>query len=303
VRPLLPSGQQIHLARGDQRATVVEVGAALRTYTVAGDDLIEGFDATEMSTGGRGQVLAPWPNRIEDGAYEFGGRKLQLPLSEPEAGNAIHGLVRFADWVVAESSPHHVVMAHRLHAQPGYPFVLDLRVAYALGPHGLTSRTEAVNRGVEPCPFGAGAHPYLRRGAGPVDHLRLRLPATTYYTADERGIPTGRLPVAGTPYDFREERAIGGLRVDTAFTDLERDADGRAVVSLSDSRGCTRLWVGPGFEHLMVFTGDTLPPDRRRSALAVEPMTCAPNAFRTSDGLITLAPGASVAVEWGITRG
>ncbi len=27
-----------------------------------------------MCTGGRGQILAPWPNRLEDGTYEFAGR-------------------------------------------------------------------------------------------------------------------------------------------------------------------------------------------------------------------------------------
>ena len=50
-----------------------------------------------------------------------------------------------------------------------------------------------------------------------------------------------------------------------------------------------------------VFTGDTLEPERRRRGLAVEPMTCPPNAFRTGEGLIVLEPGGSFTGAWGIT--
>ena len=49
----------------------------------------------------------------------------------------------------------------------------------------------------------------------------------------------------------------------------------------------------------MVFTGDPLPDVARRS-LAVEPMTCPPNAFRTGDSVSRLEPGESTASTWGI---
>ena len=61
------------------------------------------------------------------------------------------------------------------------------------------------------------------------------------------------------------------------------------------------LWADALWSHVMVFTGDTLAPERRRRGLAVEPMTCAPDAFNTGEGLRVLAPGESVTCSWGVT--
>ena len=299
-----PSGRQIELAHGDQRAVVVELGGGLRTYTAGGADVLDGYGAGAMCDAGRGQLLAPWPNRLEDGAYDFAGRRHQLPLTEVPNRNAIHGLVRWSAWSVAEEAPDRVVMAHRLRPQPGYPFTLDLQASYALGPSGLTVRLTAANTGAGPCPFGVGMHPYLTLGVAPVDPIELRVPATTVLQADERSLPTGSAPVAGTEFDFRTPRAIGPVQLDHCFADLERDGDGRATVLLRDtSAGTTRaLWVDEAFPYLMVFSGDTLGDAARRS-VAVEPMTCPPNAFRSGEGLIRLEPGAMWTGTWGITPG
>ncbi len=298
---IAPSGEQIELALGEQRAVVVEVGGGLRSYAVAGRDLLDGYGPLELSTSGRGQVLVPWPNRVQGGSYEFGGHRHQLPLDEPASNNAIHGLVRWANWTVAEREPSRVVMAHTLHPRPGYPFTLDLAVEYALGPAGLRVRTTATNAGTGPCPFGAGAHPYLTLGTPTVDSIVLRVPARTVLRSDENGIPTARDPVAGTEHDFRVARLLGATRLDHAFADLERDEDGLARVELRDPESETglTLWVDESYPYLMLFTGDPLPDVARRS-LAVEPMTCPPNAFRSREHLIVLEPGAAFAGRWGL---
>ena len=95
---IAPSGEQITITRGDQLAVIVEVGGGLRSYSTGGRELVDGYGAHEMSSSGRGQVLIPWPNRLEDGSYEFDGKHHQLPLNEPERRNAIHGLVRWTTW-------------------------------------------------------------------------------------------------------------------------------------------------------------------------------------------------------------
>ena len=89
--------------------------------------------------------------------------------------------------------------------------------------------------------------------------------------------------------------------LDHAFTDLERDEDGRARVELRDPDAGDELtlWVDETHPYVMVFTGDPLPDVNRRS-LAVEPMTCPPNAFRSGEGLIRLEPGQSFTSSWGI---
>ncbi|HEX7084298.1 MAG TPA: aldose 1-epimerase family protein [Gaiellaceae bacterium] len=290
-----PSGFQIEIRAGDHVATVVEVGGGIRRYAVGAVDVLDGYDADAICRSGRGQLLLPWPNRIREGAYAFAGEQRQLALTEPSTRSAIHGLVRWANWTLAEREEHRAVLRHTLHPQPGYPHTLELVVEYALDGAGLAVETTAVNAGREPCPFGAGAHPYLAVRGGTVDVSVLRLPARTRLLADEHGIPTGAEPVDGTPFDFRGGRPIGSTALDTAFADLERDADGRARVRLDD----TVVWLGEAYRYAMLFTGDPLPDVARRS-LAVEPMTCAPNAFQSGDGLLVLEPGESFSASFGI---
>jgi aldose 1-epimerase len=304
--PRPPSGEQIEIALGDQSAVIVEVGGGLRTYSAADRELLDGYGIDEMSASGRGQVLLPWPNRIQDGSYEFDGQRHQLPIDDPEEQDAIHGLVRWAAWRVGERERHRVVMEHVIHPQPGYPFSLAVSVEYLLSGEGLRVTTTARNVGATPCPYGCGAHPYLRPGARGLDSVTLRAPGRTVLLSDDRGIPVRSEPVEGTDYDFRQSRPIAATRLDNAFTDLERDGDGLAHVVLGepDRQEELALWVDETYPYLMLFTGDTLPGGGRRS-LAVEPMTCPPNAFRTGQSLIRLQPGQSVTSRWGIefTRG
>jgi aldose 1-epimerase len=298
--PRAPSGEQIEIALGDQSAVVVEVGGGLRAYSAAGRELLDGYRVDEMSSSGRGQVLIPWPNRIQDGSYEFDGQRHQLPINDLEEQDAIHGLVRWAAWRVSDREPNRVVMQHRIHPQPGYPFSLQISIEYLLSHDGLRVQTTATNLGAGPCPYGCGAHPYLSPGTEAVDSATLQAPGRTVLLSDERGIPVGSESVEGTEYDFRRPRQIAATRLDNAFTDLERDGDGLARVSLSPSEGSgLTLWVDRSYEYLMLFTGDPVPDVNRRS-LAVEPMTCPPNAFRTGQSLIRLEAGRSFTSTWGI---
>jgi aldose 1-epimerase len=299
--PLPPSGKQIEIAHGEQRAVVVEAGGGLRAYSSAGRDLLHGYGPDESSSAGRGQLLIPWPNRIKDGSYEFDGRRHQLPIDDVAEQDAIHGLTRWAAWALGEREPHRVVMEHHIHPRPGYPFSLALGVEYVLSDDGLRVMTAATNMGAGPCPYGCGAHPYLQLGTGPVDSLVLTVPARTVLWSDERGIPVGSGPVEGTELDFRRPRPIDSARLDNAFTDLERDDGGVAVVSLEDpdSGDKLALWVDHSYPYLMVFTGDP-PTDVERRGLAVEPMTCPPDAFRSGESLIRLDPGQSFTSTWGI---
>jgi aldose 1-epimerase len=247
--------------------------------------------------------LIPWPNRLQDGSYEFEGRRHQLPLNEPERYNAIHGLVRWNAWTIAEHEPHRAVMKHVLYPQPGYPFLLTVSIEYALTDGGLQVQTTATNLGSDPCPYGSGAHPYLKLGTATIDRLVLHVPGRTVLRSDNRGLPIGSDAVEGTEYDFRQPRRIGPMMLDHAFTDLERNQDGLARVKLRDPDDGTQvsLWVDQSYPYLMLFSGDPLPNVNRRS-LAIEPMTCPPNAFRTGDAVIRLEPGSSFTSTWGIAR-
>lgn len=302
-----PSGVQHIIGHGHQRAVITEIGASLRSYQVGGVDVIDGFDIAELCPSGRGQVLAPWPNRLGDGRYHFGGRSGRAALDEPERRNAIHGLVRWMPWSVVSHAQNVVVLGCRLHPQPGYPWLLVLQVEYRLGRDGLTVTCTATNPSVdEIVPFGLGFHPYLTVGTSPVDRARLSVPARRRLVADDRGLPTSDAPVSGTEFDFLVGRPIGPTRLDTAYTDLVREPDGRAMARISSGEDdrAVALWVDETFRYLMVFTADTVdPPGRRRQAVAIEPMTCPPDALRSGTDLVSLTPGASFVSQWGITPG
>ncbi len=283
---------------------VVEVGGGVRSYQVGDREVLQPYALDAMCDGAHGAPLIPWPNRLGDGRYSWAGTDHQLPLTEPEKGNAIHGLMRWRSWQVADRDPDRVVMAARLRPMQGYPFALDLRVAYTLDDEGLRVTTTATNVGDAPCPYGTGQHPYLSPGAGErLDGCTLELDARTRVdTDDERQLPTGLVPVAGSGYDFRSPRELGDLVVDYAFTDLGRDEQGRAWVRLTgpDER-VVGLWVDESYPYLEVYTGDTLEPARRRRGLGAEPMTCPPNAFASGQQVLRVEPGDTVATTWGVT--
>lgn len=293
----LPTGQQFELHSGDQRAVVVELGAGLRSYQVAGRELLDTYGPTEVPGDAcRGEVLLPFPNRIDGGRYPWEGSQQQLPLTEPERDNAIHGLTRFMSWRAQLHRDDRVTMALVLRPSKGYPFTLALTLDYALAPGGLTVSTTAHNVGAQRAPWAAGHHPYFTVGTERVDSALLQLPARAYLTVNDRLIPTGQAPVAGTPLDFGELRPVGDLQLDTCFTDLVREADGFARVRLQASGGRPALAVAMDGHHdyVQVFTGDGLPdPGVRRRGMPIEPMTAAPNAFRSGEGLTVLAPGES----------
>ena len=303
---LFPSGQQYGITFGNQSATLTEVGAALREYRVDGRNLLDGYGTEVMCTGARGQSLIPWPNRIKGGSYGWDGSHLQLDLSEPDKGGAIHGLTRWRNWTVLHQAADGISFTYTLHACQGWPWVLDCRLDYTLDDGGLGVRTTVTNRSRQACPYGTGAHPYLSTGVsspGAIDAALVQVPGRTFLPVDERCIPIGHERVDGTGYDLKELQQLGGRHIDVAYTDLIRDADGRARVKLlcQDGSGGVELWVDASYPYLEIFTGDTLPqPGRRRTGLGVEPMTCAPDAFNSKEGLIILEPGQSHTGGWGI---
>jgi aldose 1-epimerase len=296
------SGEPVQLSAGRARLWIAPVGASLRLLQVNGRDVLDGYGCDEIAAAAQGQVLTPWPNRLADGRYTFAGETLQVALSEPEKGNAIHGLARWASWEVA-ARPARARLAHVIWPQAGYPFVLAVTIDYELTDTDLTVTTTASNAGERPLPYGVGFHPYITVGTERVDDASLTLPAGARLLADDRGIPTGEVaPVVGSEYDFRTRREIGATKLDTAFTNLERDPEGRAEVSLAGPDGRrVRVWMDRRHGWVMAFTGDGLPePARRRRSLGLEPMTCPPNAFATGDGLCVLEPGAEHVSAWGI---
>jgi len=290
-----PTGAQFELRRGRQQLVVTEIGAGVRSWTVAGQELLASFSPGEYDAAFCGRLLVPWPNRVRDGRYAFDGAEHRLELTEPERGNALHGLVLHSRWHGVRTSARRVSLSYELHPRAGYPFALALAVSYELASGGIVMTLHATNVGAEPAPFGAGFHPYLTPGTSQVDDAVLEIPAGTRVPVDERLLPSGApAPVDGTELDFRSPRRLGALRLDACFGDLGRSPAGVARVRIGTRAGAGQLtvWMDERFRFVQVFTAD--------AAIAVEPMTCAPDAFNTGDGLVVLEPGASFTGRCGL---
>jgi aldose 1-epimerase len=293
----LPTGEQVLLAHGDQRAVVTEVGATLRDYTRAGLAVVEGFGVDEMATGAHGQVCFPWPNRL-GGPWSFSGRTAVPAVNEARLGNAIHGLVRYRPFSIESVAQNRCHLSLLLYPEPAYPFSVLLEVAYHLGALGLTVTTTVTNADEVPVPFGLGFHPYLAVPLHGVDRAILSV-----LELDDHRLPTSVRTTPSGGLDRREPATVGDAVLDTTYTDLVRDEHGWATVRLAEEdAGTVELSVDRTFPYLQVFTGDTLAGPRRRSAVAVEPMTCPPDALRSNRDLVVLEPGQRWTGSWRVLR-
>lgn len=314
AEPTPLSGTQYTVQAGAYEATVASVGASLRTLRFAGRDLVVPFGADELRPTYRGTTLAPWPNRVVDGRYDFRGASLQLPLTEPLRWHALHGLASWLDFEVTRSEVDRVDLAATIEPQAGYPWRIAVETTYAVDDRGLTQVIRATNASHEAAPWGTGPHPYLVAGAGPLDEWVLELPAAQVLEVTEpRLVPTALEAVdARDPerFDFRTPRPIGAVEIDHAYTDLTRSDDGIAMVRVTEAsgQGAAIAWDS-ACAWVQIHTAD-LPggPGQagHRAGLAVEPMTCAPDAFNDDayehhTGLAVLEPGASARASWTIS--
>lgn len=304
------SGTQHALRAGDYEAVVASVGATLRSLTFRGRDLVVPFDADEVRPSYRGATLAPWPNRVVDGRYSFGGAEYRLALTEPARGHALHGLAGWLDFECVDKGPDHVTLAAVVQPQTSYPWRIEVRTTFSLGPDGITQTVTARNDSAEAAPWGTGPHPYLVAGAGLVDDWTLELPADEVLAVtDDRLIPTELVAVdAQDPdrFDFRSPRPIGPVEIDHAYSGLVRDAAGVATVrvTVAGGSGVEMTWDA-ACPWVQIHTADKPDPSLSRLGLAVEPMTCAPDAFNDGNyafdtGLMSLEPGAESTASWRI---
>ncbi|MFB2579806.1 aldose 1-epimerase family protein [Herbiconiux sp. P15] len=299
------SGTRIDLEHGAYRASLAGVGASLRLLQHDGRDLVVPFEADEVRPAYRGVTLVPWPNRVVDGRYTFEGEERQLALTEPSRGHALHGLATWLEYTVTDRSVDSVVFRAEIPAQAGYPHRLAIEVEYRLDDDGLHQSVTAVNTGSTAAPYGTGPHPYLVAGPAPLEEWTLDLPAAEVLTVTpDRLIPLELVAVeteARGVFDFRTPRVLAETAIDHAYTGLTRDASGTATVRVTDASGSgVRMSFGEECGWVQIHTAD-LDPVRPRIGLAVEPMTCPPDAFNTGRDLILIQPGERATASWTIS--
>jgi aldose 1-epimerase len=302
--PVPATGRQFEIGSGSARAVVTEVGAALRGFEVDGVPHSETYDVDEPPPGAAGAVLVPWPNRVADGRWHWEGAQQQLALTEPDRDNAIHGLLRFTPWTVVEHAESTVVLHAMVPVQPGWPVPLLTSIGYAVDAGGLTVTHTVENLGAQVVPFGVGVHPYPRAGHAETDDCTLRLSADEVLPVDaERLLPSASpRALEGQEREFGSGRPLRGVQLDTAFGGARPAPDDpqqlvRHSVTDPSGRG-VQLWADPVFRWVQVYTADEFPG--RGRAVAVEPMTCPPDALNSGTDLIALQPGETWIAQWGL---
>lgn len=298
---MYPTGRQIEISADNYAATIVELGGALRELTYAGRPLVVGYPAERPMPAYRGAVLAPWPNRIGDGQWILGGQVHQLAINEPERHTALHGLVAFLPWSITRYHDSDVELECTIHPQTGYPFTIELRMRYGLSVKGLSLQLVARNIGSDTAPYGSSIHPYLVAGSGPIDDWILELPASSILLVDDRLLPTGSIDVQAE-LDFRHPRRIGSTVLSHTYGNVDYRLDGSAVARLTDRTGNgTEISWDAACPWIQVFSADQPGHPDHRVGLAIEPMTCPPDAFRSGVGLTYLARGQEHQARWTIS--
>ncbi|MBX9851478.1 MAG: aldose 1-epimerase [Cytophagaceae bacterium] len=247
----------------------------------------------------KGSKLFPFPNRINSGNYVFAEEVYQLPINYPEEGHAIHGLVLESRFTILEEKIEKGSVAATIQYKydrefDGYPFKFDLNVTFSLSTSGFRCKTEVWNKDNVDIPVGDGWHPYFKTGIK-VDDLWLSLPSHAIVEVDSKKIPTGKLIYNN---QFDELTKIEKRSLDTCFK-LSSNRDD-VVINLVDKSKNLKIciWLESGsdkYQYVQIY----IRPDRE--AIAIEPMTCVPNAFNNKHGLIVIPPGKQMDFNWGIS--
>ena len=300
----VPTGTQYIITRataqGEAKATITELAASLRELSVAGVDLVESYAESAMPPFADGIVLAPWPNRIEDGTWLLNGDAQRLDITERDRNNAIHGLLRNTGYSLIERTESSVSLGASIFPQHGYPFHVHTTVRYELVDSGLRVTHTATNLSDAAAPFALGTHPFFKIGDTPIAELTLTMTAATRFESNERLIPTGEVAVAGTEFDLSAGRPVGELDLDAAFAGIEV-TDGAAVRLTAPDGRELRVTVDDTFDFIQLFTPRNFPTlNGVGQVVAIEPMTAAPNAFNTGRGLLWLESGAEFTASWGV---
>ncbi|MEO5968389.1 MAG: hypothetical protein ABIQ95_00555 [Bdellovibrionia bacterium] len=280
---------EIILSHKSERVLVSNFGASLREYYLLQADgkqlpLLWAYKGATNREGGQGDVLAPFPGRIRNGKYRFGSQDFQIDINDKSGPNAIHGFLRNVLWNIDEQTESHVAFSFRIEPSlfHGYPFSLTFQIVYALTELGLKTTYRIQNHSDKSAPVGIGFHPYFTVGNSTIDETSLQIPASKVLEFNSGLLPTGKiLDVSSTDVDFRAMRKVSSCRIDNCFTDMIRDENGysRTIIeNLADLRRVV-VTMDRTFDFLVIYTGDELSSKSKRKSIAIEPLTCATDAF------------------------
>jgi len=289
-------------AQGEQAIIVPQAGFQCFRYRVSSMDIVAGPDDPaewrEKPFRSGIPLLFPWPGRIADGRFSYRGREVRLPINDPAHNCSIHGLIYDRTFAVVRRGPYYLSGRFDSAADADFsriwPFPFVMELDYEVGG-GLRLGVSVTNTGDGPMPIGFGAHPYFHAPLDPQgsrDAMQIQAEVDRHWHTNDRLLPDGDLaPLAGR-FDLRSAVTLGKSSYDDPFR-LDRGRGERAARLIDPmlEKMALELRAAPAYRELVVYA----PPDR--NVVALEPYTCAPDAFNLAAkgidaGMIELAPGA-----------
>ena len=303
----------VDIHAGSYVAAVSTDGGALARLTYNEWPLAESFTIVGEPPLSCGAVLAPWPNRVEDGKFTWAGEAYQLAITEPDRNNAIHGFALRREWSVdpTQTTNSSVTLTCTIGNEPGYPWLIDLVASYAVSdPGGLTATFTALYRGVrtsvfdtgpvvDHAPFAFGLHPYLSACGEPLDTSTLTVPvAGILPLTSDRLLPASQVRgIDSGDFDVSAGQRVGTRVLDNCYqrtmpTAILHGSRGGVAMHVSDNFHWWQIYTASQFPYpdgtaLPPSDGDAITPHR---AIAIEPMTTPPNGFATGTDVIALTP-------------
>ena len=308
----MTSHAALQISAGNYTATIDSHGAGLATLLYDGKPLVAGYQHARPFTAGA--LLAPWPNRTGDGIFSHHGTIHRLACNEVDRNNALHGFAAEATWHVTEHSHSAVTLQWQGPARTEWPWPLHYSITWALADDGLSAKltvtntstntgTETAHPSTASSPFGLGWHPYLSALGAPLDECTLSMAAATNLPLDpERLLPAGP-EIPATEIVGKQQR-MAGIELDHCFRlEAPQTSSDHAAHQIelrnADGHGAV-LWADEHFGWCQVYTSPESAPTIGR-AVAVEPMTCPPNALRSGESLLQLASASATTFRFGIS--
>lgn len=281
-----------HLNGISSFSTIKSLGAALFRLKLkdknTSQDLLKYWDKkasflTEYNQRYAGSQLFPFPNRLANGTYSIDRKSYQFPHNDFGRPNALHGHLFLQNFELENWDPStgRLTLIYDYEGNDtAYPFAYTIRTEFTLAENSLAIRTEISNNSDIKIPFGYGCHPYFHMEDS-IDNCYLELPSSELIEVDNNMIPTGN----SEPFSYFSKRnKIADLQLDHCLKISQK----APVVNLihPSKKYCISLNIS-GFDYLQVY----IPPER--DCIAIEPISCAPDAFNNGMGLDYLEPDNS----------
>lgn len=267
------------------------MGGAIKELTLSFNGKNRAVISPQKDYHYQSSLLFPFPNRLKDGRFEFGGKSYQFPLNDFGKPNALHGFIhdmKFEEIVRDEEKLG--LACNYLGDIDYYPFPFDMQLTYQLEPGVLRIEVEITNTGTSLMPCSFGWHPYFNINDD-ADQVRIELVGADLIVVDETLIPTGKR----TPYRTLEEACtIENLKLDNCFQFQDTTTERSTKLCFPDDT-TLEVWQDRSLPFVQLYTPDDY------KTIAIEPMSSNINALNTKDGLSLIKPKQSLVLNFGVS--